>query len=447
MPDRRADGSVDGFFLMVLDITDRHRAELALARSEALVRTIADQMPGLISRVDRDCRYTFANAHYQRWFALQDSPVGRTVAEVFGEAVFAGVRERLDEALAGRDVRFDLANTMGAPGAPSHMQVHYVPDRDEQGRVTGVFSLVTDRSESQRARERVEASERQLRAVTDNLPMLVTYVDADERLRFMNATFHEWLGVDLAKSVGRPLAEVVGAEHYESRREHLRDALAGQRVEFEVVSQTLAGPRNLQTVYIPDLRPDGKVHGVFTLSTDVTALKNVQQELQRLARIDTLTGLANRRQFDELLEQALARRQRARRPLALIFLDIDHFKTINDSHGHGVGDTVLKEFAARLLQSLRATDVAARLSGDEFVVILDGLATRDEAVAVASKLLQAIRAPMDVGDKALEVTASMGLAYLDGSVEVDAKALMLRADRALYRVKDGGRDALGLADD
>jgi diguanylate cyclase (GGDEF)-like protein len=239
----------------------------------------------------------------------------------------------------------------------------------------------------------------------------------------------------------------VGAEHYTSRREHLRAALGGQRVEFEVVSTTLAGPRNLQTVYIPDTRDDGTVRGIFTLSTDVTAMKKVELELQRLARIDTLTGLANRRQFDELLEQSLARHRRAKRPLALIFLDIDHFKRINDSHGHGAGDAVLKEFASRLLQSLRETDVAARLSGDEFVVILDGLATRDEAVGVANKLLQAIREPMAVGDRTLDVTASMGLAWLDGSVEIDAKALMVRADRALYRAKDGGRNALGLAED
>ena len=447
VPDRRDDGKVDGFFLMVLDITDRHRAELALARSEALVRTIADQMPGLISRMDRDYRYTFANANYQRWFALTASPVGKTVAEAFGDAVFREVKGRIDEALAGRDVRFDFTNSMKAADGPDYLEVHYVPDRDDRGDVVGVYTLVTDRSESQRARERIEASERQLRALTDNLPMLVTYVDADERLRFMNGTFHDWLGVDLDASMGRPLAEVVGAEHYASRREFLHAALAGRRVEFEVVSRTLTGPRNLQTVYIPDMRADGKVHGIFTLSTDVTALKNVQQELQRLARIDTLTGLANRRQFDELLEQSLARYRRTKRPLALIFLDIDHFKTINDSHGHGAGDAVLKEFASRLLQSLRETDVAARLSGDEFVVILDGLATRDEGVGVANKLLQAIRAPMAVGDRTLDVTTSMGLAYLDGSVEIDAKALMVRADRALYRAKDGGRNALGLADE
>jgi diguanylate cyclase (GGDEF)-like protein/PAS domain S-box-containing protein len=444
VPDRRADGTVDGFFLMVLDITDRHRAELALARSEAMVRTIADHMPGLISRMDRDYRYTFVNANYRRWFELDVSPVGRTVAEVFGEATFASVRQRLDEALAGNDVVFELSSPV--PGAVRHMQIHYAPDRDAGGHVIGVYSLVTDRTEQQQAQERIADSERQLRAVTDNLPMLITYVDAQERLRFMNGTFHDWLGIDLAEAIGKPLADVVGAEHYASRREHLRAALAGQRVEFEVVSNTLAGPRNLQTVYIPDIREDGSVHGIFTLSTDVTAMKNVQQELQRLARIDTLTGLANRRQFDEMLEQSLARHRRTKRPLALIFLDVDHFKAINDGHGHGAGDAVLKKFASRLQHSLRETDVAARLSGDEFVVILDGLAARDEAVAVADKLLHAIRAPMAVGGKVLRVTVSMGLAYQDGSVDVEAQALMARADRALYRVKEGGRDAVGVAE-
>ncbi len=420
------------------DITQRRQAQ-------ARLKAVTDNMPGLISRIDRDYRYTFTNANYCSWFGLAEPPVGKTVAEVFGERVFEGVRRYMDEALAGADVVFDLKNTV--PGATDYLQVHYVPDRDESGRVTGIYGLVTDRTEQQHARERIEASERQLRAVTDNLPVLITYVDAHEKLRFLNATFRDWLGIDPADAIDQPLADVVGPEHYAARREHLRSALGGLRVEFDLVSRTLAGPRHLHTVYIPDLRDDGQVHGIFTLSTDVTALKAVEQQLQRLARVDTLTGLANRRQFDELLEQALARHRRARRPLALIFLDIDHFKSINDTHGHGAGDAVLREFASRLQASLRATDVAARLSGDEFVVILDDLAASGEAVGVATKLLQAIRVPMDVGDQALAVTASMGLAYLDGSADLGAKELMVRADRALYRAKHGGRDGLRVAEE
>jgi len=427
------------------DITQARLAQARLATSEARLKAITDHVPGLIARMDRDYRYTFANANYERWFGLPASPVGRTVEEVFGTEIFAGVRQRIDEALAGREVMFDLTNTV--PSAAGHMRVHYVPDRNPEGEVVGVYGLVTDRTEQQRASELLEASEHQLRTITDNLPSLITYIDARQRLRFMNATFDHWLGIDIAAAIGRPIAEVMAAEDYAARLEHLRAALAGRRVEFEAMSNTRAGLRNLQTVYIPDMWSDGVVRGIFTLSTDVTALKNVERELARLARVDTLTGLSNRRQFDELLEQALARHRRTRRPLALIFLDIDRFKSINDTLGHGAGDAVLKEFAARLQASLRETDVAARLAGDEFVVILDGLGARDEAVVVARKLRHAIRAPLSVSDQALVVTASMGLAYLDGSVEIDANGLIAQADRALYRAKDGGRDALAVGDD
>ncbi len=355
------------------------------------------------------------------------------------------MRRRLDEALAGNEVTLDLTNTVR--GAPDHMRVHYVPDRNPQGEVIGVYGLVTDRTEQQRANERLEASEHQLRTITDNLPSLITYIDAGERLRFMNATFQDWLGIDTAAAIGRPLPDVMSPEDYAARRDYLRAALSGRRVEFEASSHMRSGPRTLQTAYIPDLRNDGVVRGIFTLSTDVTAQKDVARELEHLARVDTLTGLSNRRQFDELLEQSLARHRRTRRPLALIFLDVDRFKAVNDSLGHGAGDAVLKEFAARLQASLRETDVAARLAGDEFVVILDGLGARDEAVGVARKLQHAIRAPMRVSEQALVVTASMGLAYLDGSLEIDAKSLILQADRALYRAKGGGRDALVVGDD
>jgi diguanylate cyclase (GGDEF)-like protein/PAS domain S-box-containing protein len=431
-------GEVPGFFIMVLDISRRREAEVALARSEDRLRTVTDNMPALISHIGPDYRYNFANAHYLDWFGLPESPVGKTVAQVFGEKAFASVRERMDQALRGEDVAFELVDTI-REGA--HLQVHYLPDRDGEGRVIGIYGLVMDRTEQHRAQERAEASQRQLRAVADNLPVLITYVDSGERLRYMNATFRDWLGVDPDTALDRPLAEVIGPRHYGQRRAALRAALAGRRVEFEIVSQTLVGPRNLQEVFVPDMREDGAVHGVFTLSTDVTALKTVEARLQLLARLDPLTGLPNRRQFDELLDQALARCDRGGRPMALMYLDVDHFKAINDGRGHAAGDEVLKEFAARLHGAIRATDAAARIAGDEFVVILEGLSDIDQARAVAAKVVDAVRAPMCIAGEPLAITTSMGVAFRFPHADATGpKELVARADRALYQAKAAGRD-------
>ena len=420
------------------DITVRKQIERDLEKGARRLRTVTDSMPALISHLDRDFRYTYANANYGAWFSIaRENMVGRTVAEVFGDTVFHELKVQMSRAMAGEDVTFERASTN--PGSPGHMLYHYLPDRDADGNVVGIYGMVLDRTEQHNARIRVEASEKQLRAVTDNLPVLITYIADDERVRFMNATFHEWVGVDLAQALGKPLSEVLGPTLYGQRRDQLRRALAGERVEFEVESLAAGTRRSMNTIYTPDIRPDGSVAGVFTLSMDVTRLKIVEQELERLARHDSLTGLPNRRQFIERLELAVARCKRTKRPMAVIYMDIDHFKAINDHRGHAAGDAVLQAIAARLTQNVRETDTAARLSGDEFVVILEELNAAEEASAVAAKLGAALRVPISVADGELAVTCSMGVVYYVGE-DATADEVLARADSALYLAKAAGRD-------
>jgi diguanylate cyclase (GGDEF)-like protein len=157
-----------------------------------------------------------------------------------------------------------------------------------------------------------------------------------------------------------------------------------------------------------------------------------------LARHDSLTGLANRRQFVERLELALARRKREERPLALLYFDIDHFKKINDTLGHAAGDAVLIEFARRLQGNLRETDLAARLGGDEFVVIVEDANSPDVAETIARKLIVAIQPHFIVDAATLQVTTSIGIGF--ASVGTDAETLMRTADAALYQAKAAGRN-------
>lgn len=172
------------------------------------------------------------------------------------------------------------------------------------------------------------------------------------------------------------------------------------------------------------------------------ALAESRRELERQSRVDALTDLANRRQFDERLSLACRRLQRRGAPIAVLCLDIDHFKGINDSHGHAAGDAVLQAFASRLCASVRDTDLVARLGGDEFVILLED-ATPAGAETVARKVVDAMARPIDAGHVQVAATTSIGIAFTAQAVE--PATLMAQADAALYTAKKAGRNRYHLA--
>jgi diguanylate cyclase (GGDEF)-like protein len=179
------------------------------------------------------------------------------------------------------------------------------------------------------------------------------------------------------------------------------------------------------------------VQGIYVLSTDATSAREYERQLHALAHSDHLTGLPNRRSYEERLAQAVARARRGATPMALAYLDVDHFKQINDSLGHAVGDAVLREFARRLAATVRATDTVARLAGDEFVIVLEQVGSPLECERVAAKLHDAIRAPFELDGRTLQVTSSIGIAW---SARPEQVALAHAADEGLYRSKHAGRD-------
>ncbi|MDQ3039205.1 MAG: GGDEF domain-containing protein, partial [Pseudomonadota bacterium] len=180
-------------------------------------------------------------------------------------------------------------------------------------------------------------------------------------------------------------------------------------------------------------------------SRDVTArvaadvaLAESRDALERLVRIDSLTGVANRRQLDERLALAMTRARRRPQPLALIYLDVDHFKQVNDTLGHAAGDAVLRGFAQRLVSNVRGGDLVARLGGDEFVILVEDAGLPDSAEVIARKLIATMASPIDADGTPVHATTSIGIAF--SSTGTDAQALMAGADAALYSAKDAGRN-------
>jgi diguanylate cyclase (GGDEF)-like protein/PAS domain S-box-containing protein len=438
VPEWSADGEVTGFYVMSFDITPLKRAELQHVESERRLRAITDSVPVMISHFDRDERCDFANRHCGEIYQCDPSELlGKTIQDVRGEAVYEQTRPHIDAVLRGERANFEVYATIR--GRAHWFQQNYVPDFAPEGWVRGFYSVSVDITDRKRDEETLAANERLLRAVTDNLPVMISYIDSAQRLRFINETINTWMGVDIEAAIGRPLREVLGDREFEPRREHLERALAGERVEFELESDAKGVHRNMQTIYVPDVRPDGSVAGVYGMSTDVSALKRVERQLQALARFDALTGLPNRHQFNERLDDALARAARTGDCLAVMFLDVDHFKSINDSLGHAMGDAVLREFGRRLQDAVRSTDCVARLAGDEFVIILEGLRGEAEPQFVARKILAQIGHVFDIDGRHLSVSTSVGIAVHRQGV-ISGSDLLARADKALYEAKAAGRN-------
>jgi len=436
-----------GFDSMTSSLAERHdelRAEIKRREaSEQRLNAITNNIPALIGYYHADEHLGFVNGPALRRFGLDLARLGEySMRTALGKALYAQHEPFVPKVLAGERVTLDAESARD--GHREHYQSHLVPDVDSHGTVQGFYAMTFDVTALKQAEEARAAGELRLRTITDHLPVLISYIDEHHVIRFCNGTHRAWLGVDPSALMDRHLRDAVGPALYAQWQGQLDRALQGERVEFELASITRGTSRYLRTEYIPDVGSGGHVEGVYALSADITALKEAEARMSEQARSDALTGLPNRRQLNERLDDALARSRRSHRPLALMFLDIDHFKSINDTLGHKGGDIVLQEFARRLVGSVRATDTVARLAGDEFVVVLEGLNIALEAEQVARKILHSMTRPFDVGSTAQSVTTSIGV-VVSGVRPEDAADLLTRADEALYRAKRAGRNTFAVS--
>ena len=215
------------------------------------------------------------------------------------------------------------------------------------------------------------------------------------------------------------------------------------------------GPLIDSRIEIPGLRRDGTEialelvighvqrragHLFIAFLHDISERQALRRSLETLAFTDTLTGLLNRRAFLQKLPEAIARSTRNRKRMALLFLDVDGFKGVNDTYGHDAGDELLRLFAARIQHSVRTVDTVSRFAGDEFTVILEQLVDNDGALEVATKILLAMRQPFTLSGATVSVTSSIGVAMFLPDDTTSLETLMRQADSAMYAAKHGGKD-------
>lgn len=427
--------------VMRRDLLDRALAarseyEAALAGREQFLRLITDNLPVRIAYIDQDRRYRFVNRALAERFALpREQVIGRTRAELLGHEADDAMAGHIEAALRGAPQRLEYDEEVG--GRRYRIESQLIPDADARDHVRGAFLTgidVTLRAESERMLLRHSAT---LRSVAELIPASLAVFGPDGRCRFVNQAFARWHGVDSDAAVGRTLDELLPDAAFDASRPLQAQALAGQAVHFEVHLPERDQGQHLAFSYLPLRLQNGALDGYVATAQDITAHRREELRLLDLSQRDALTGLLNRAGVDAWLELRLAE-DGARERLALLCIDLDRFKPVNDQHGHPVGDAVLQQFSARLLGLVRPTDAVARLGGDEFAVLLAGVRAPAHVQAVADKILRAAHAPFDVDGLELRIGASVGTALGMGPQE-GWDELMARADAMLYQAKDEGR--------
>ncbi|UTW06551.1 EAL domain-containing protein [Pseudomonas benzenivorans] len=295
----------------------------------------------------------------------------------------------------------------------------------------------------------LRASEARLNTILDSVEAYIYIKDQQLRYQYANRKVCELFGKRPEEVVGHTDEEFFDAATAHNLQNNDRRVLElGERVEKEETNHNLKtdGERTFLSVKLPLRHPDGSIYALCGISTDITEHKRNRDEIHRLAFYDPLTGLANRRLLLDRLQHALVRRSRRCGEGALLFIDLDNFKDLNDTFGHDVGDQLLQLVAQRLGGQARTEDTVARLGGDEFVVMIEDLSARpDEALAqienVASKTLQALAEPYTLLGRQHICTASLGIALLSES-RSSVEDLLKRADLAMYEAKSAGRNTL-----
>jgi diguanylate cyclase (GGDEF)-like protein/PAS domain S-box-containing protein len=417
----------------------------ALKQAEAQFRNLLEAAPDAMIVAGADGRIALVNAQTEKLFGYEREELIGQPVETLVPARFHGVYNGHREAYVSdphpRPMGADLdLRAVRRDGTEFPVEISLSPlETDEGPLVTAAVRDISDR-------RRVELERAHLAAIVESSDDAIIGKTLDGTIISWNRGAEELYGYRADEVIGRNVSILLPPDRPEELSGLLELIGDGQELEpFETVRVHRGGRLIDVSVSVsPVVDAAGKVEGAATIARDITERKRVESRLQFLADHDVLTGLFNRRRFIEELTHRVELANRYGRSGAVVMLDVDNFKEINDTLGHRAGDDTVRAVASVLRRRLRSTDVLARLGGDEFAVVLPE-ADGDQAVAVAADLLEALRlTPLFVAGRRARVTTSAGVAMFEPGGDADAEQMLAFADLAMYEAKEAGRDRLAV---
>jgi len=423
------------------DVTLRKIAEDSLRASQEALRDLTDVFDAttdFVAQADADGQIVYLNPSARR--ALGIGPEQSLQGYTFQQFMTPETNQRLLEEIipaVQRDGIWVGETGVVLPGGRSIPVNHMViSHRDAAGNVARYSSIIRDITDAVTARKALSLQTATLEGIIEAMPAMVAVCDVSLRIRLVNKSFECWRGKSRSELVGNTVEAAVGAWEYQRSLPWIERALAGETVTFEKDYPMSQAQRYVALTYIPLQLEDGTVDGFIGIAQDVTRDREENLRLQLLSQHCPLTGLLNRVGLEAFLDTQVAQDKSA--TLAILYIDLDHFKPINDAHGHTVGDEVLQAFAVRLQGLVRPTDAVARLGGDEFIVALTGIRKLEDAASVADEIIGMARQPIWIGPLVLSIGASVGVTF-NSAGSREWHALLERADMMLYEAKRSGR--------
>jgi diguanylate cyclase (GGDEF)-like protein/PAS domain S-box-containing protein len=421
----------------------------SLAESEKLSRsrfaqleTIYDTAPIGLCFIDRDYRYLSIN---QRLAEINGIPVeetlGRTVHELLPQ-IAEQIESFCNYALeTGKPVENSEITAKSKTNRDMTVSFSYYPVRDQNDEILGFNIVVQDITERKLMEAALQASERRLKAIVNSIPDMVWLKDSESRFILVNDAFGTAAGKTPADLIGKTDFDAWPEDLAEKYRADDREVI--RRHERKRVEEPLAGHDGsfswIETIKTPIYNDEGVVIGTAGIARDTTERRRMEEEIRHMAQHDALTGLPNRRLLMDIITISVAEARRHQNKLAILFLDLDRFKEVNDTLGHEAGDQLLQEVAKRLKGVVRESDTVARIGGDEFNILITDITRLENATSTIQKIIDCFQDPFLITGHELHVTTSIGISiYPDDSDKIDT--LFRYADIALYHAKELGKN-------
>jgi diguanylate cyclase (GGDEF)-like protein/PAS domain S-box-containing protein len=435
-------GEIAGIVGVLVDITERKKLEADTRESNERLRAVIYATPLAIVARDLKAKVRMWNPAAERMFGWKEEEVLGTRTSIVPPHLRDQVDAMRSRAEAGETIAIEETQRLHRDGHVIDVSVSIAPIYGGDGKVNGTMVNIADITRRKQAEAALRESESHLRLAMDSAQMGMWYWECDTD-RF---TYSEGLNV----LFGRPADSLHTDYRMLQERLHPDDR--------ELFAATMRHAVKKGSDFQVDYRvvwPDGSIHWIANraqvhrgaggralrvvgVAMNITERKIAEQRIEHMAHHDALTGLPNRVLLRDRIQQAIAQAHRNGTQLAVLFVDLDHFKTINDSLGHQLGDRLLQSVASRILVCVREGDTVSRVGGDEFVIVIPGLGSAADASPVASKILDVLATAFHLHGNDLHVAASIGISLYpaDGA---DAETLMRHADTAMYHAKDSGR--------